>query len=196
MNLISKCFRCNVRPQIARRTPSRDEPIIQTFEVSLSQVYEDIAGKGLFHSYFSSQTPVCNENYRGISYTITRSVNTINYRFSYTPLLNHDQLHIYDFWNHSIIVLIRKNLALSFKYIFRSLAVRRRIIIASRLKAIFQRILAYISLQLNTVFFDIIQSYSLFYIASRMIIAYRSRFLEAFIRSYVPIFFVPSAAII
>lgn len=153
MNPISKCFRCNVRPQIARRTPSRDELIIQTFEVSLSQVYEDIAGKGLFHSYFSSQTPVCNENYRGISYTITRSVNAINYRFSYTPLLNHDQLHIFDFRNYSIIVLIRKNLALSFKYTFRSLAVRRRIIIASRLKVIFQRTLAYISLQLNSVFF-------------------------------------------
>ncbi len=44
----------NVRPCVARRTPWRDKPIIGIFEVSPSQVYRYIVGKGLFHSYFSS----------------------------------------------------------------------------------------------------------------------------------------------
>ena len=80
----------NIRPRAARRTPSRDEPIIRTFEVSPSRVYKDMVGKGFFQNYFSPRIIVYNGNYRGVDYTIARSINAIHCRFSGPPLLNHD----------------------------------------------------------------------------------------------------------
>ena len=88
----------NVRPWVARRTPSRDIAKIWTFNISLTQVYENIIDKRLFLSHFSSRTSVCNENYRDIDYAIARLINIINCRYSRSPLLNHDQSYILGFW--------------------------------------------------------------------------------------------------
>lgn len=85
----------NVRPCVARRPPSRDEPTIRTFEVSPSQVCTDVVGKGLFHSHFSTSTPVCNKNYRGVGHlnAIARSLQL----FPHTK-----SRYIFDFRDYSI----------------------------------------------------------------------------------------------
>ena len=70
----------NVRPCVARRTPWRDKPTIWAFQVSPSQACKESVGKGLFHIYFSSQTPICNEDYRSVGYAVARSVAAINCR--------------------------------------------------------------------------------------------------------------------
>ncbi len=53
-------------PGDASRPPSRAEFVVETFEVSLSQVYEVIIDMSLFYSHFSFRTPVRNEIYHGI----------------------------------------------------------------------------------------------------------------------------------
>ena len=73
---------------------------------------------------------------------------------------------------------------------------QERVATASRLGAIFQRILVCISSRSDTVILGIVRSYPLFDIASGMIVAHRFRILEASMVQHVPNFSVPSAIIV
>ena len=105
----------NVHPCVARRTPWRDKSTIWTSKASPSQAYKIRVYQGLFYGYYSCRTLVCNENYRGVGYTVACSIDAINCRFICSPLLNHDQLCIFGFRSHSINVLSRKNIAKLYK---------------------------------------------------------------------------------
>jgi len=82
----------NVCPCIKRHTPSRDEFMVQTSEVS----------------------PSCNENYRSVGHAADRFVDVIDRRFSCLPLLNRDCGSLLKFGGH-LQNLSRNSLA-AFRY--------------------------------------------------------------------------------
>ena len=101
----------NVRPWVERRTPSRDEFTVWTSKISPSQVYKDMVNVLLFYSYFSSRKLVRNQNFRGIGHAINRFIDTIDRRFSYSPLLNRDCGSLFKVRYARKKVLSRKNMA-------------------------------------------------------------------------------------
>jgi hypothetical protein len=86
--------------------------MVYPFEVSHSQLYEDIVDVSLFYSYLSSKKPVCNKNDRGVGHAGDRFVGAIDLRFSHSRLFNGGCGSLFKVWSAKAKVLTKENMNL------------------------------------------------------------------------------------
>ena len=91
----------NVRPCVARRTPSRDKPTIRTFEVSPSQVFETWS---ICHYSIAISPPGHLSATKITAVIVVLSVVRLTLSITASAVPPCDQLRIFGFRNPSIIV--------------------------------------------------------------------------------------------
>jgi hypothetical protein len=108
-------IQANVRPCVERNPPCRDESIVQGSQISPSREYEVMVSGSLFFSCFSTRIRFAVRKYHGCGHAVDRPVDSVDRRFSCSPLLYHGYWPVSEFRYRGTKLLSGKNMAPRFE---------------------------------------------------------------------------------